>query len=286
MKTKNTSKISENRGTESFIHVATSNDESTHNIGITSDGAAYTWGKSNSLGQLGRDGKKNKPQKALFSNPATIEASKTNRSNGKDSIQPKLIQTKAVKGYVGGTKDAGHSAILDENGYLWFTGCDRWQQLGLGSSTAGAAGYTWTALWQETFQRNDHLRDLMKSKTNTNDGIEIRDVAIGGDHTLVLSNNKKDVFSFGKGREGQLGLQSEKPFVSSPVHAKALSSTKDEIAAVCAVRHCSFTVDDRGNLLKSSGKCKQWNSEFMTKVLKHCQEGARKDGLIAKEESR
>ena len=273
---------SEKRETKFFTSVATSNDESTHNIGITSDGIAYTWGKSNSLGQLGRDGKKNTPQQALFSDP--IQA--TCNGKGEKSKQTKLIQTKAAKGFVGGTTDAGHSAILDENGYLWFTGCDRWQQLGLGSSAAGAAGYTWTALWQETFQRNDHLRVLMKSKTNTNDGIEIRDVAIGGDHTLVLSNNRKDVFSFGKGREGQLGLQSEKPFVSSPVHAKALSSTKDEIAAVCAVRHCSFTLDDRGNLLKSSGKCKRWNSEFMTKVLKHCQEGARMDGLIANDGSR
>ena len=228
----------------SFVHKATSNDESSHNIGITADGKVFTWGKKSGLGQLGRQGNKTLPKEALFSDPST-SGNPINSKKEKETSTVKLIDVKGVKGYAGGTKDAGHSAVLDDNRYLWFTGCDRWQQLGLGSSTAGAAGYTWTALWQEKFQRNDHLRELMVSKIkcgDDNDGdAEIRDVAIGGDHTLILAKNKKDVFSFGKGREGQLGLLAEKPFVSSPVHAKALSSTKEETAAVCAFRHCSFT---------------------------------------------
>lgn len=44
--------------------------------------------------------------------------------------------------YTGGTKDSGHTALVDEDGGLWMAGCDRWQQLGLGSSFTGAAGYT------------------------------------------------------------------------------------------------------------------------------------------------
>ncbi len=256
-----------------FSYIATSNDGSLHNIGISSGGTVFTWGKSNALGQLGRQGSKSVPRQALFSNP-NIQS----QVIGNDSF----VDVKAVKGFVGGFKDAGHSAILDKDGYLWFTGCDRWQQLGLGSSSAGAAGYTWKALWQESFQRNDFLRELMLEKTKTDDGAEIRDVAIGGDHTLVLSKNKKDVFSFGKGREGQLGLLAEKPFVSTPVHAKALSSAKNEIAAVCAVRHCSFTLDESGYVSKRSGKCQQWTSELMSKVVKHCRDKAEQDGLLSK----
>lgn len=265
------------------VHIATSNDQSSHNIGISSDGKAYTWGKTNALGQLGRPGKKNIPQHALFSNPQQ----QTLLPQQKEL--PMFVNNiKAIKGFVGGFKDAGHSAILDEQGYLWLSGCDRWQQLGLGSSVAGAAGYTWKngALWQETFQRNNYLRELMENHENghDNDTKRIRDVALGGDHTLVLSENKRDVFAFGKGREGQLGLQAQKPFVSSPIHAKGLSSKKSDIAAVCAMRHCSFTLDDNGDVLKQSGKCQQWSSELMVKTLRMCRERARNDDLIQKNE--
>ena len=79
-----------------------------HCIGITKEGIAYTWGKSNALGQLGRGG--------------------SNKIPGMISLP-----TKACKGYVsnGGTTGTGHSAILDENGNLWMSGCDRWQQVNL-----------------------------------------------------------------------------------------------------------------------------------------------------------
>jgi alpha-tubulin suppressor-like RCC1 family protein len=261
-----------------FVHIAISNDLSSHNIGIASNGLAYTWGKTNSLGQLGRTGKKNVPQPALFANPEQ-QQQQHEREESSKSIT-------SVRGYVGGFKDAGHSAILDSQGFLWFSGCDRWQQLGLGSSSGGAAGYTWKngALWQETFQRNDYLRNLMnghKEKNDDKEPMRIRDVALGGDHTVILANNKKDIFTFGKGREGQLGLSAEKPFVSTPVYAKGISSAKrGEIAAVCAVQHCTFTLDDDGNILKKAGKCRNMNSDFMKKILQHCRDRGRIDGLI------
>lgn len=265
-----------------FIHVATSNDESTHNIGITSNGQAFTWGTTNLLGQLGRrSGKKNVPNQALLVHDVTKSSGdKFPHSNFGGDVYAK-------RGFVGGFKDAGHSAILDTDGYLWFSGCDRWQQLGLGSSTAGATGYTWKngALWQETFQRNDHLRDLMirhGRKTGDDTTVKIRDVAIGGDHTLVLSENRKDVFAFGKGREGQLGLQAERPFVSTPVHAKGLSSKTNDIAAICAVRHCSFTLDGNGDVLKNTGQCKMFHSDFFQQALQHCRYHSQKDSLISK----
>lgn len=275
----------------SFKHVATSNDGSTHNIGISTDGQAYTWGKTNSLGQLGRPTdksstctgrghRKNTPQHAIFSNPQVSTLTNPLNLNPAEKF---IGNVKSVRGFVGGFKDSGHSAILDEDGFLWLSGCDRWQQLGLGSSTGRAAGYTWKngALWQETFQRNDYLRELMKNFARGNQNTErIRDVALGGDHTVVLSEDRCNVFTFGKGREGQLGLKGEKPFVSSPVHAKGLSSVKGDIAAVCAIRHCSVTLDENGNILKHAGKCNQFNSELMKEFIKGCRDRAQEDRLV------
>jgi len=264
---------------KAFLFTAHSNDESNHSIGITQEGTVYTWGKNSGLGKLGRppgDKGSSKPQQPLFSNPYNDNhrrGDKHQSSIGPERSQTQLqryVNVKATRGYVGGTKDAGHSAVLDENNQLWVTGCDRWQQLGLGSASAGAAGYTWKdgALWQESFQRNDFILELMKEKCG--DGVEIKDVAIGGDHTVVLADNKKDVFTFGKGSEGQLGLGG-KPFVSSPVHSKELSSSKNNIASVCAIRHCSFTLGDDGEVLQKVGRCR-FESEFIRRLLQSCHE--------------
>jgi len=253
-----------------FKSTIKANDDCKTNIGITPQGQVYTWGKQNGLGQLGRPGKSSHALPAQFSNPDND----TNTRSG-------LVNIKGAKGYTGGTKDAGHSAILDSQGHLWFTGCDRWQQLGLGASVNGASGYTWKngALWQETFQRNGFLLQLMRSKNDTGAGEGIRDVAIGGDHTLVLSNNQMDVFSFGKGAEGQLGIV-QKPFVSSPVHSKELSSKNDQkIGAVCAIRHCSFTLDEEGEVLKTVGKCRMETGGILNAV-RDCREQAMRDGLV------
>ena len=103
----------------------------------------------------------------------------------------------------------------------------------------------------------------------------VRDVALGGDHTLILSSNRRDVISFGKGGEGQLGLSS-KPWVSSPSKSKLLSSIKGEIAAVCAYRHCSFTLDESGKVMERVGKC----SKGFEEAVESCRRRAVKDGLL------
>ena len=246
----------------------------------------------NSLGQLGRPSNKKlsyrEPHLALF------DTDYSKNSKGEDNY------IRGYRVYAGGLKDSGHSAVLDVEGNLWLTGCDRWQQLGLGSSSAGAAGYTWKngRLWQEKFQRNDYVMDLIRQKiANTSDDcnpVMIRDVAIGGDHTLVLASNQKDVFAFGKGSEGQLGIAS-KPFVSAPVHSKELSigkrnrnsyrvkedektslASNENIAAVCAVHHCSFTLNHRGEILNETGKCRQ----LIEDAARACREQAVKDKLM------
>lgn len=234
---------------------------------------------NNLIGQLGRGGKSSKPSKALFSNPHVAKDSS-------EGIRNTHVDVKASKAYTGGTKDAGHSAVIDSKGHIWLTGCDRWQQLGLGASTNGTSGYTWERLWQESFQRNDFLLDFIKSKSgescNDNSTL-IRDVAIGGDHTLVLAFNQKDVYSFGKGAEGQLGIVT-KPFVSCPTLAKELSikeSDDRKIGAVCAIRHCSFTLDEGGKVMKRSGKCR-FDKDLIMNAVKDCIEYATVNGLLPK----
>jgi alpha-tubulin suppressor-like RCC1 family protein len=226
-----------------------------HSIGITAEGVAYSWGRSNALGQLGRNTKS------------------SNKVPGPVTSLP----TKARKAYVseGCTSDSGHSAILDETGMLWMAGCDRWQQLGLGSSKAGSSGYTWKdgKLWQERFVPSIHVIDLMKEKQQEQrTTITIRDLALGGDHTLVLASNQRDVYAFGKGGDGQLGLVGKR-FVSSPIRSTVLSEAG--VAAVCAVKACSMTLDDRGRVKKQVGKCRS-----VTEGLSKCIARAKWDGLI------
>lgn len=245
--------------TADFVHVASSVDGSQQSVGITESGDVYTWGRSNEMGQLGRTTKSRQDCKT---------PSKAN----------KLAEDmKAIRGFAGGLSESGHTAVLDSVGNLWLAGCDRWQQLGMGSSQGGASGYTWEKgrIWRDFFTRNDFLVDLMKKKDGT-----IRDVALGGDHTVVLSSNKSDVYAFGKGGEGQLGLVG-KPFVSAPIRSTELSSSKADVAAVCAIRHCSMTLDENGKVLKKAGRCRL--KAEMKEALTACIRRAAEDGLLVKD---
>jgi alpha-tubulin suppressor-like RCC1 family protein len=240
-----------------FVHVAHGRDGSNHSIGITGDGIAYSWGTSNSMGQLGR-------------------------SSGNITFpQPVMIDEECVayRSYAGGLSESGHSAILNESrSCLYVAGCDRWQQLGLGSSKGGASGYTWGdggRIWRSEFVPNLYLQDFMRDESKST---KIRDVALGADHTVVLSENRKHVYTFGKGGEGQLGIIG-KPFVSAPVRSSKLSSNKEgQIAAICAINHCSLTLDDHGNILKKAGKCR--TTRAMKESLNACIQRAKQDGLL------
>ena len=231
-------------------------DGAGHSIGITNDGQAYSWGSRKGLGQLGRKGRSSAILQVHTEQGVRFE-----------------------QAYVGGNKQSGHSALVDTDGRLWMFGNDRWQQLGLGSSKGGAAGYTWKALWQERPVLNEWFHEVMPT------GSTIRDMALGADHTVLLASNRRDVIVWGNGQHGELGLGRYKPFVSAPVRSKDLSlsetptgtgSTKD-IAAVCAIHHCSLTLDHEGNVVNKSGKC---GLNTIRAGLEHCLLRARKARLI------
>jgi len=252
-----------------FVHLAKPDDGAKHHIGVTSKGEAFSWGKNN-FGQLGRLSTSTTVATSKEARPVEYDTGNDdkNKNKNKNSNSVQVF----LKAYVGGLSDSGHSALLDSKGQVWLAGCDRWQQLGLGSSSGGSSGYTWNQgrVWRNTFVRNDFLAKVAGP---------IRDVALGGDHTVVLSSNQKDVYVFGKGGEGQLGVDG-KPFVSAPRRSKILSKTAGDpqkIAAVCAVQHCSLTLDKEGNVMNQAGKCRN-----ITKSLACCIRRAESDGLVLK----
>lgn len=249
--------------------------EAGHTIAITTQGIPYSHCHSkkacdNELGELGRRGNP--------STPLPIKLGDNNDCN-------------VAHAYTGGFSSSGHSALLDTKGNLWVCGCDRWQQLGMGSSQGGSSGYTWKGgrLWQEEFQKNDYVVELLRSldpslgnrdkptPLQSSSRRWIRDVSLGGDHTVILSSNKKDVIVCGKGGEKQLGLSS-KPWVSSPAKSKVLSSSTADISAVCAFRNCSMTLDARGEVMNRAGKCSM-ELKGMAKALDVCRKRAQKTGL-------
>jgi len=236
-----------------------------HSVGIRKrDGSVFTWGRTNRLGQLGRGRESGTREKASQPAPAAFE------KRGEAQIS-------AVVACAGGMPDSGHTAVVDNRGRLWMVGCDRWQQLGLGSPEGGAGGYTWVGgnTSRSTFVRNDFVTDLLQSLDPS--GASVRDVAIGGDHTVVLSSNRRDVVVFGKGGEGQLGLK-EKRFLSAPVKSPILSSSTPRVAAVCAHEHCSLALDQTGDVVRQAGKCRP-TTDFV-RALAACQRRASQRGLI------
>jgi len=207
-------------------------------MGITKDGQVLSWGKSNGENKLCRKG------------PA------------KDYAPVDYAGDEPIRVYVGGNKEAGHSAIVDKNNDMWMCGCDRWQQLGMGSVNGGSSGYTWTSIWEGTFRRNEFISSM-----------RIRDVALGGDHTAVLHENGQDIYTFGKGAEGQLGLKT-KAFVHAAAKSPLLSAPNT--AVVCAINDCTLTLDAKGQIMRETGKCNRKIQEG----LEMCRKRAESHGLI------
>ena len=134
-------------------------------------------------------------------------------------------------------------------------GCDRWQQLGLGSTEAGAAGYTWKEgkLWQYYPQKVHSLSNKL-----------VIAVEAGADHSVALLDSG-EVWTWGRGEHGQLGQQG-KPFVMPPTKSAELSSCPNQsVRAIRAEGNCTAVFVSNENaidgdlatfsLLKSVGRC-------------------------------
>jgi|EP00945_MAST-04E_sp_MAST-4E-sp1_P001458 alpha-tubulin suppressor-like RCC1 family protein len=141
----------------------------------------------------------------------------------------------------GGSRDSGHTLFVNLVGQVFACGCDRWQQLGLGSPEAGAVGYSWQGkLWHKRPQHIFALKDVVS-------------VAAGDDHSVALLKSG-EVWTWGRGEHGQLGHQG-KPFVMPPTKSSVLTDSGDR-KLIKAEGNCSatFSAED-GTLLKHVGRC-------------------------------
>jgi len=208
------------------------------------DGIAYAWAISrrcgNRFGQLGR-------------NNTTMT---TKIENEASSVGINLKQSKSnviiTQAACGGSKDSGHTLLLDQAGHVYACGCDRWQQLGFGSTKAGAVGYTWKqgkisqsvpqeiqALHPQILKNNDHVVG----------------VAAGDDHSVALLQSG-EVWTWGRGEHGQLG-QGGKPFVMPPTKSKELTEG-GKARAIVAASNCTGVVIEKHNghlTLQHVGRC-------------------------------
>jgi hypothetical protein len=183
-----------------------------HHCVAVRDGLAVAFASGNGgnrFGQLGRG-------------TATSSSNRRNDDESSGSRQPMSMTLPAdaegltvVAAAAGGDRDGGHSAVVLSDGSVLTCGCDRWQQLGLGSSASGAAGYTWKngRIWQPLLQRVESLA------RPSSDDDQFVDVACGADYTIVRSR-KGRVVGFGRSHLGQVtGNGKRGPFVTAPVDA-------------------------------------------------------------------
>jgi alpha-tubulin suppressor-like RCC1 family protein len=174
-----------------------------------------------------------------------------------------------VRVAAGGDNQSGHSAALTSSGRVYTFGCDRWQQLGLGSSSGGTAGYTWLdgKIWQRTPKRVVAMDSILQGNRG-----HVVDIACGFEHTACLCDNG-DVVVFGRANKGQLGLGSGSgqrgnetgPWLSCPTVSTVLSDRQfSEAAQEGALRigaegncTCTFSIGSDGSheVVNCSGKC-------------------------------
>ena len=191
-------------------------ESATHSLAITADGGVEATPLTASGNRFGQCGDGSAERRCEM---------RTRRVGGLTGV---------VAVAAGGGIDAGHSLAVTRHGDTYAWGCDRWQQLGLGSAEAGAVGYTWEGgkLWQTAPRRVEALRGIV-------------DVAAGADHSLALARDGQ-VYAWGRGNDGQLG---DRAFVGPPRRLAALSASKSRTPiAVGAQNACSCAIFDDGSI--------------------------------------
>lgn len=166
-----------------------------HCVAVTKQGTAYSWGSSNSHGQLGT---------GIVGDP-----------EGSDPNTPKEVQLpRGVKVYDAACGNK-HTIYVGKSGVLFGVGHDRWAQLGISAEP-----------WLKTHENSTGV--VRKSELVSD--LAVRDVAAGGgDHSVMLVRDGT-VFSCGFNQWGQLGhhnystLAPPSPIADYTVRAIAISA--------------------------------------------------------------
>ena len=210
-------------------------------------GLALAWATrpgGNRFGQLGR---------GTASSPATRPADYTPAPM--TGLPP---GRRVVAAAAGGGRDAGHTVVVDDLGGVWAAGCDRWQQLGLGSSHGGGTGYTWQGgrLWQPKLRRAGPFHAAGGGPSGAGGagaaagaaGEEpfFVGVACGADYTVAVTR-RGVAWGWGRSHLGQASGGRTGPFVAGPKPlalpmASAASPTERALASPAG--DCTVLVHD------------------------------------------
>jgi alpha-tubulin suppressor-like RCC1 family protein len=188
-----------------------------HTIALTAEsGKVYTWGH-NRVGQLG------------------FPISDKNLANAEGGyFVPKPTWVTAISDLNISTVVAGwgHSAVVTENGEVHTCGRNFQGQLGLGEpdfTTVNERGHP----YQSRFRRVQG--DLS--------GERVAQFACGGEHSIALSTAGQ-LYSFGKGHKGQLGLSScETRYL--PTHMRRFAEDGRKILQVACGNNCTLVLRGR-----------------------------------------
>uniref|UniRef100_A0AAY5KX54 Regulator of chromosome condensation 2 n=1 Tax=Esox lucius TaxID=8010 RepID=A0AAY5KX54_ESOLU len=186
-----------------------------HTLALTESGTAYSFGE-NKLGQLGQG----------------------------NQTDPALISAPLVKVACG----AEFSMVVDCKGNLYSFGCPEYGQLGHNSDGKFIARAQRIEFDCETIARRVAIF-IEKSKDGQMTpvpNVVVRDVACGGNHTLILDSQKR-VFSWGFGGYGRLGHTEQKDEMV-PRLVKLFDFPGRGASQIYSGYQCSFAVNEMGAL--------------------------------------
>ena len=144
--------------------------------------------------------------------------------------RPVLVRGLQAAGIVAISAGGGHSLLLDSTGIVW----------SMGKNEHGALGLGGTALCRTATRERGVVRTALLP-TPLELPERMRAVSAGLGHSLVLSDAGA-VFSFGCGREGQLGHGTNDNDHTTPTHIEALRGVR--IGAISAGASHSLAVDE------------------------------------------
>ena len=239
-----------------------------HNLALTKDGKVYVWG-SNAYGQLGINSTVNSKYAVLMLNEIGTEEIqnivdiaagrsysvivKSNGDtyavghnvygqlgNGAKTNTSILSKVKEVQNVIQVAAGQYHTTMLRADGTVWSVGRNYNGELGLNSNSSSSTG---------SDQGVSYARQVKNSENN---GVlkNISQIAVGGYHNVALTNSKQ-VYTWGYGKDGQLGLNSTVSYALPQILLDNTDGTNGvgNIAKIGTSERSTFVVTDNNEVL-------------------------------------